>query len=154
MRVWTVLALVAVALLAAACSSGADSGGPTGSVGRSQEAEAAGVSVDATWLDPEAAAKAEVDLSAYPSDEFVLLEVGFSTHSGDLNEIDMEKEARLQWGAETLGPERWLSISDDSHHRQGILVFQRREAGGPVKLVIGVKGEELTLTWPSEPGGS
>lgn len=148
------LVCAAVALLAAACSSGGDKGGPIDSAGRAQVAEANGVSVEATWLDSKGAVEAGEDLSAYPTGRFVLLEIGFATHSGDVSKIDMEEAAELQWGSETLRPEKWVSISDDAHHRRGILVFQRQEVEGPVSLIINVEGQELSLTWPGEPGGS
>ena len=51
-----------------------------------------------------------------------------------------------------MRPEAWISLSDDSHHRGGVLVFKRTEADGPVELTLDLGDEEVSLRWESPPG--
>jgi len=108
--------------------------------------------VEGTWLIDEALGEVNADLSAYPPDGFVLVEIAFTTHSGDLTEIDMEQASGLKQGDQAAAPVAWISLSDDSHHREGILVFERTEADGPVELGLDLGDEEVSLLWESPPG--
>ena len=145
------------AVLALACSSGGD-GRPAGTAAPdaagedlTRSAEAGGVTVEATWLTKATAGEVDADLSAYPSDEYVLIELKLDTHSGDLNEIDLEREAALKQDGATLEPETWLSLSDDSHHREGVLVFPRSFKEGEVELTVPIKDEHVGLLWEAAP---
>lgn len=153
-RLAPVIALLMV-LLAAACSKGWNGddpeAGPEKTGGEtSRTAEAGGIEVRASWL-TEADGK-EDELEAYPSDRFVLIEVAFTTHSGDLNSIRIEEAARLRQAGSLLAPESWVSTSDDSHHRAGILVFPRELGDGAVELVLDLGDEEVAMRWESMPG--
>jgi len=145
------------AVLAMACSSGGD-GRPAGTAAPdaagedlTRSAEAGGVTVEATWLTKATAGEVDADLSAYPSDEYVLIELKLDTHSGDLNEIDLERKAALKQDGATLEPETWLSLSDDSHHREGVLVFPRSFKEGEVELTVPIKDEHVGLLWEAAP---
>ena len=105
------------------------------------------ITVDGTWLVAEGLGEVDADLSAYPLDGFVLVEIAFTTHSGDLNKVDMEQEATLSQGGTDIRPEAWISLSDDSHHREGVLVFDRTEADGPAELTVDVGDEKVALLW-------
>jgi len=148
------LGLLAVGLLAAACSSGSDAGDAETTEDRAdltQTAEADGITVDATWLTVESAADVDADLSAYPLERFVAVEIAFTTHSGDVNKIAMEEAARLRIGSRTLQPEAWMSISDDSHHREGIVVFAGIQGSGPVELLLELESGDVLLQWERMP---
>jgi len=108
--------------------------------------------VEGTWLTADSLGEVDADLSAYPLDGFVLVEIAFTTHSGDLNKVDMEEASGLKQGDQAAAPIAWVSLSDDSHHREGVLVFERTEAGGPVELTVDLADEEVSLRWESPPG--
>jgi len=145
------LLLGVVALLAVACSGG--DGGQTDDEGLTQTADADGVTVEGTWLTAGSLGSVDADLTSYPLDEFVLVEVQFTTHSGDLNEIDMERASGLKQGDEAAAPVAWVSLSDDSHHREGILVFQRAGREGPAELTLDLGNDEVALLWEAVPAG-
>ena len=153
LRLAGALGLSVVLALAVACGGGGGGGGddgatPTPAADLTRSAEAGGITVDGTWLVAEGVGEVDADLSAYPLDEFVLIEIGFTTHSGDLNELDMEQASGLKQGGEAAVPVAWVSLSDDSHHREGILVFERTGADGPVELTVDMGDEEeVALTW-------
>ncbi|MBI2912697.1 MAG: hypothetical protein HYY03_02115 [Chloroflexi bacterium] len=155
-------AFVSVVLLAAACSKGT---GPslspseeereaeqaTAAADATQESEAGGITVEATWLAETDVTKLETDVSAYNLSDYVLVRIGFTTHSGDLGEIDMEQAASLEQDGVELRPAAWLSLSDDSHHRAGVLAFPRELTQGPVEMTLIIGGEEMVFRWASEP---
>jgi len=152
----TVVLAVAVAL-AVACGGGGGGGGgddrvtPTPGADLTRSAEAGGITVDGTWLIAESLGELDADLSAYPLDGFVLIEIAFTTHSGDLNKVDMEQAATLGEDGADIRPEAWISLSDDSHHREGVLVFKRVQAEGPVELGLDLGDEKVSLLWESPP---
>ena len=144
-------AIGVAAVLALACSSGGDGGTADSTAPDSEDltrgAEAGGVTVEATWLTEATADGADADLSGYPPDEYVLIELTLDTHSGDLNEIDLQREAALKQDGTALEPETWLSLSDDSHHRGGVLVFPRSFEEGEAELTVSIEGEDVALVW-------
>ena len=150
----TVVLAVAVAL-AVACGGGGGGGDdratPTAGADLTRTAEAGGITVDGTWLTADSLGEVDADLSAYPLDGFVLVEIAFTTHSGDLNKVDMEEASGLKQGDQAAAPIAWVSLSDDSHHREGVLAFERTEAGGPVELTVDLGDEEVSLRWESPP---
>lgn len=151
------LTVLAVALLAAACSKGFSDGpgatvGPGPGAELTRVAEAGGVTVEGKWLTAEEEVDGvDAEMAAYPLDEFVLVKIQFTTHSGDLNRIDMERAAVLRRGEADDQPARWISLSDDSHHRTGVLIFPRRIDSGPVEITIDIGDEELALQWEATP---
>ena len=141
-----------LALVVACGGDGGDGGGddratPTPGADLTRSAEAGGVTVEGTWLVAEGVGEVDADLSAYPLDQFALVEIAFTTHSGDLNKVDMEQAATLSGDGADMRPEAWISLSDDSHHRTGVLVFERTEADGPVGLTVDVGDEKVALLW-------
>ena len=155
MRVVAVGLSVVLAVVAVACGGGGggvDRATPTAGADLTRTAEAGGITVEGTWLAAEGVGEVDADLSAYPLDQFVLVEIAFTTHSGDLNKVDMEQEATLREGGADIRPEAWLSLSDDSHHRAGVLVFKRAQAEGPAELTVALGDEEVALRWESPPG--
>jgi hypothetical protein len=153
LRVVAVGLSAVLAALAVACGGGggggdgADRASPTPAADLTRSVEAGGVTVDGTWLVAESLGEVDADLSAYPLDGFVLIEISFTTHSGDLNKVDMEQAATLSEGGADIRPEAWISLSDDSHHREGVLVFERTEADGPVELTVDLGDEQVSLVW-------
>lgn len=143
-----------VALLAAACQFGDGGGGRNGSpdvVDLTRSAEVSGVTVEATWLTPESVDGVDADMAPYPLSDFVLLEVQFTTHSGDLGEIDMEGASVLRQGEADVSPTAWISLSDDSHHRAGILAFPREGKDGPAELTLELPEQQVVLLWETAP---
>ena len=152
---WRLAFVAAVALAGAACSSGGGSretgDGPTDAAPVTQSVEVDGVTAEVTWLTAGDVGEVDADLSAYPPDGFVLLDVKLDTHSGDLTSIDFEREAALRQDGSKTRPEKWVSVSDDSHHREGVLVFPRRLEDGPAELTIQMDDDELVLLWEATP---
>ena len=147
------LALSAALALAVACGGGGgevggeDRATPTAGEDLTRSAEAGAITVEGTWLVADSLVDVDADLSAYPLDGFVLIEISFTTHSGDLNKVDMEQAATLSEGGADIRPEAWISLSDDSHHRGGVLVFKRTEADGPAELTVDLADSEVALVW-------
>jgi len=155
LRVAALGLFIVLAVVAVACGGGdggADRASPTAGEDLTRSAEARGITVDGTWLVAEGLGEVDADLSAYPLGQFVLVEIGFTTHSGNLNEVDMEEASKLKQGDGAAAPVAWVSLSDDSHHREGVLAFERTEAGGPVELTVDLGDEKVALLWESPPG--
>jgi len=74
---------------------------------------------------------------------FTFIHLKLDTHSGDLLKADLVGLATLAWqeGAE-IGAVRWISIAENGHHREGLLVFpgqsndQRASQRGKAILVL------------------
>jgi len=143
----TALALSLVLALAAACGGGDDRATPTAGADLTRSAEAGGITVEGTWLVAEGVGEVDADLSAYPLEGFVLVKIAFTTHSGDLNKVDMEQAATLNGDGADMRPEAWIGLSDDSHHRAGVLAFDRTETDGPVELTVDLGDEKVALVW-------
>ena len=155
LRVAALALTVVLAALAVACGGGDggdDRASPTAGADLTRTAEAGGITVEGTWLTASEVDGVDADLSAYPLGQFVLVEIGFTTHSGNLNEVDMEGASELKQGDGAAAPVAWVSLSDDSHHREGVLAFERTEAGGPVELTVDLGDEKVALLWESPPG--
>jgi hypothetical protein len=143
--------LAITALVAAACSSG---GGSTSGSPKDQDstrtASANGIEVQANWLTQEAASQ-DFDLTDYPADRFLYLEVKLDTHSGDLKSIELPGSAELRQGDRQFEPEAWVASNDDAHHREGLLVVAREFEEGPVELVLQLGDDILSLRWDTVP---
>ena len=144
--------VLGLTLVALACSSGGEPrAAGTPSQDSTQTSEAGGITVEARWLTEAELTDLDADLSQYPLDAFVLLELKLDAHSGDLNEIDLQDGAMLRQGQAEEPPEAWMSESDDSHHREGVLVFPKSLGTGPVQLVLQIGEEEVVLLWEAAP---
>lgn len=155
-----------VALLATACTAGSggepDVGtarpGPpaSGTTGfeATQVNEARGIAIEATWVTAEHLAEMGADsLAAYPLEQYVLVHLAFTTHSGDLNQYDLVELSSLNITGDSVAAKGWVSLSDDSHHREGVLIFARLTFSGPVELVLrDIGGEPQRLfRWEAIP---
>lgn len=145
------LAATGALLLATACSSGGGGREPGGGQELTRAGEVDGITVEATWLTERDLSAVDADLGAYSLTEYVLLELTLDTHSGDLNEIDLERAPVLRQGTAELRPEAWVSVSDDSHHRAGVLAFSGELGDGPVELTLTIQNQELVLLWEAVP---
>lgn len=99
-----------------------------GGAGRVQRDAAGGVEIEVTLGGPGAA--------RYEPDRYTVFLVSFTTHSGDLSRYDLVALSALRAGGKILTPLRWVSTSDDSHHRAGALLFPKVDEGRPVELTI------------------
>jgi hypothetical protein len=175
-RRWLAILLLAVAGVLAAAACGGDDGeepavqpaatGTTQSgapVELTQSDSQGGVEIDATWVTPETLGKLDSEEArAYGLDGYVLLEVKFTTHSGDLSRLDMTGLSAIRVVGQEYAPQAWESISDDSHHREGVLVFTRKAPdgasldAGTVELVMkgiaDVPERVFRWQWPARSG--
>ena len=149
------LTLLLGLVVALGCSSSSSDvktlGGTPSDDGATRVEERDGITVEARWLTEAELAHVDVDLQQYPPGAFVLMELALDTHSGDLNEIELPGAATLRRGPAEEAAEAWVSKSDDSHHRSGVLVFRRLSESGPVELALSVAGEAVVLLWETPP---
>ena len=175
-RYWlAILLLAAVGVLAAAACGGDDGDGPaaqatgTGTTQTgtpmelTQSDSQGGVGIDVTWVTPETLGELDSEQArAYGLDGYVLLDVQFTTHSGDLSRLDMTALSAIRVAGQEYAPQAWESISDDSHHREGVLVFTRKASdgvsldAGTVELVMkdiaDVPERLFRWQWPARSG--
>jgi len=142
---WLVAGLVVVALTGVACTGGgggesaAPAGVPPTSLTQSDGGEG-GVTVQVTWLtaaDLEGDADLTDAAASYDAASYLLLRVRMDTHAGDLDSYDPVAGSELAADGGTAQPAvSWLSLSDDAHHRDGVLVFERPQGTGSVELAL------------------
>ncbi|MBI4234343.1 MAG: hypothetical protein HY686_07880 [Chloroflexi bacterium] len=84
-----------------------------------------GVTVQATWVTTASLDELKAGpLNDYPADSFVLILLSLDTHSGDLMSYDLPRLASLGGRSGSLiEASAWVRLADDSHHREGVLVF-------------------------------
>lgn len=87
-----------------------------------------GVEIEVTFGGPGAA--------AYEPEQYSVFLVAMNTHSVDLSGYDLVGLTELRAGGKSYKALRWVSTSDDSHHRSGVLIFPKVDAGQPVELAI------------------
>src|SRR3990170_1498982 len=95
-----------------------------------------GVEIEVTYVTPEYMRSGGKDAQRYEPDKYAVFLVSMNTHSVDLSGYDMVKISELRAGGKTLAPLRWVSTSDDSHHRAGALIFPKVALAQAVELVI------------------
>ena len=170
-----ILLLAAVGVLAAAACGGDNGDSPavqpaaTGTtqsgsqVKLTQSDDQGGVGIDVTWVTPETLGELDSEQArGYGLDDYVLLEVKFTTHSGDLSRLDMTRLSAIRVDGQEYAPQAWESISDNPHHRAGVLVFTREAAdgasldAGAVELVMkgiaDVPERVFRWQWPARSG--
>lgn len=76
------------------------------------------------------------EAAKYEPDRYSVFLVSMNTHSVDLSRYDMAQVSELRAGGQTLRALRWVSTSDDSHHRAGALIFPKVAGSQPVELLI------------------
>ena len=156
----TVLSLALLAL-ASACTGGDDgaessSGETSGPSPATQTDSAGSVTVEATWITPEhRSGNDEVQAVAddYAIADVVLLHVEMNTHSVDLSGYDLASLATLDAGVGPELPLDWVTISDDQHHTEGVIVFRRPSTAAAVTLTLRDIGgvPARTLRWSPAP---
>jgi hypothetical protein len=87
-----------------------------------------GVEIEVTFGGPGAA--------AYEPERYSVFLVAMNTHSADLSGYDLVALSELRAGSKSFKALRWVSTADDSHHRSGVLIFPKVDAGQPLELVI------------------
>lgn len=137
-------------------SNGEGSGNPSPNPLVAQDQGEGGVKVMGALLTPEAvrqdASLAEPAGQLDPDKEIGVL-ITFETHSGDLSTLDLTALSTLRSPAGDHKAVRWISESDSSHHRSGVLVFERDDLdlGADGKLVLTIRDVAgipvRTLTW-------
>ncbi|HET9476809.1 MAG TPA: hypothetical protein VFP63_04900 [Dehalococcoidia bacterium] len=146
-------ALTIVVLLATiwviGCSGDDESSTGGGDERFTRKASAADIDIQVRWLAGDY--ELEDELAGYPLDEFTLFRVSLDTHSGDLGSIDMVAAARFAMGGDSQEPEAWVSESDDSHHRSGVLVFVREAVTGSAALALDFGAESVEFGWDEAP---
>jgi hypothetical protein len=116
--------------------------------------EASAIAIEATWVTAEHLAEMGADsLATYPLEEYVLVHLAFTTHSGDLSQYDLAQLSSLRINGAEAPVEAWVSLSDDAHHREGVLVFARPTASGLAELVLrDIGGEpQRVFRWETVP---
>lgn len=176
---WMALLVMASVLTLVATACGDDDGdgsalrpSPPAAIGATQTGaeveltqsdDQGGVEINVTWVTPEKLSELDSEEArSYGLDEYVLLEVKFTTHSGDLNRLDLTTLSAIRVGGHEYSPQAWESISDDSHHRAGVLVFNRRAADGAsldtgtvelvMKEIADVPERVFRWQWPARSG--
>jgi len=148
------IGLAALVLIASACSSGSQPPAGDPENGSSEEdlshsASASGIDVEATWQASDAAP--DVDVTQYPADRFLFLEVKLDTHSGDLMSVDLPAAAEFRQGDDRFEPTEWIALKDDAHHREGLLIVPREFGEGSVELVLELGDDSVSLEWSNAP---
>ena len=142
---WLLVGLAAIAVTAVACGGGSDGdsdtaeeAAPTG-LTQSDSGEG-GVTVEVTWLatsDFEGDADLVEAAGSYDAQSYLLLRVQMDTHSGDLSNYDVVAGSELAVdGGPPQVPVDWRPVSDSTHHREGLLVFERPEGASSVELAL------------------
>lgn len=95
-----------------------------------------GVEIAATYVTPDYVRSVNKEAAKYEPEKYAVFLVSMNTHSVDLSGYDMVKISELRVSGKTLAPVRWVSTSDDSHHRAGALIFPKVDAKQAVELAI------------------
>ena len=76
------------------------------------------------------------DAAKYGAETQTVFLVSMNTHSVDLSGYDLTQISELLAAGQRLAPIRWVSTSDDSHHRAGALLFPKVNQRVPLELRI------------------
>lgn len=90
-----------------------------------------GVAVEVTLVRPGTA-----DGARYGAATHTVFLVAMNTHSVDLGAYDMVRVSELRAGGRRLTALRWISTSDNNHHRAGALVFPQADPSAGLELRI------------------
>ena len=121
--------------------TGTAGAGPSPAAAKARDSGAGGVTVEASLASAEfLAAKGQ------PADKWGFL-VSLDTHSVDLTGIDLVSRVSLRDGnGRVLKPVAWRPLSEDSHHRSGLLLFQAEAAGTPSLTEETLKNMQLVFS--------
>ena len=154
---WSLFGLLALAV-AVACG-GSDVGPADGSAEASltlRDDGGGGVTLQATWVTGDHVAASD-DLqriaATYAGRDVALIHVKLDTHSVDLSDYDLAVLAELDAGGGPTVPLAYHPLSDEGHHREGVLAFPAPDSDGPVTFVVReVAGVPLRrLVWARVP---
>jgi hypothetical protein len=144
---WLMIGMLATtALAAAACSSGGGStSGSPGDQDSTRTASAGGIDVQASWRTQEAVSQ-DFDVTDYPADRFLYLEVDLDTHSGDLKSIELPASVNCA-RVRAVQTAACCPGNDEAHH-QGLLSGQDFE-----QVALSVLDLRISFTkWDIIPG--
>lgn len=135
------LVVAPASLAAQSASSGAGAPAARDPASTAKDSGAGGVTVEASLASPEYLAS-----KGQPADVWAFM-VSLDTHSVDLSGIDIVKEAVLRDGkGRTLKPLGWRPLSEDSHHRSGLLLFSKSATGMTPTAADQLKEIQLVLS--------
>ncbi|MBI4345092.1 MAG: hypothetical protein HY555_05895 [Euryarchaeota archaeon] len=117
-----------------------------------RDAGQGGVTISVVYATPEyfnARGEAE-KAQEYELDKYLVFTVAMDTHSVDLSPYKMEAITFLRDGNGKEYPAKdWRALSDSSHHRSGVVRFQKIEGKALEVVIKGVAGEEeRVFRWP------
>ena len=72
------------------------------------------------------------EAAKYGAETQTVFFVSMNTHSVDLSAYDLAAISELSAAGRTYAPLRWVSASDNNHHRSGTLIFPRVDPQGGV----------------------
>ncbi|MBI3963095.1 MAG: PQQ-binding-like beta-propeller repeat protein [Deinococcus sp.] len=110
-----------------------------------------GVTVEAIWITPDYLATVEVSgVELLELDRNLIFLVRLDTHAGDLLQYNLAQLAILR--DERGGVYQalaWEGLSEDSHHRSGLLRFPMVEPGAALELVVRniARADERVFSW-------
>ena len=86
----------------------------------------------------------------YELDKYLVFTIAMDTHSVDLSPYKMEGITFLRDDRGNEYPARdWRALSDSSHHRSGVVRFQKIEGEALEVVIKGIAGEEeRVFRWP------
>lgn len=91
------------------------------------------------------------DAAKYGTEAQTVFIVSMNTHSVDLSAYDLTKISELLAAGQRLSPIRWVSTSDDSHHRAGALIFPKVDRRVALELRIKTIAGVAVRTFPWAP---
>jgi len=114
------------------------------------------VTVEVTWVTPDHLAEDEklrAVADKHAGEDVLLLHVTMNTHSVNLSEYDLAKLSTLEAGGDPEPAIESVTISDDQHHAEAVLVFSRPAETTTATLTVRDIGgvPERTLRWSPPP---
>lgn len=76
------------------------------------------------------------EAAKYGAETQTVFFVSMNTHSVDLSSYDLTVISELSAAGRTYAPVRWVSASDNTHHRSGALIFPRVDLRVALELRI------------------
>jgi len=152
--------LIMLLAVAAACTGKtavAPSDSDTGAASATQKDNGAGsVTLEVTWAMPDHIAEDEklrAVADKHAGEDVVILHVTMNTHSVNLSKYDLGKVSTLEAGGDSEPAVESVSISDDEHHAETVLVFRRPAKTSTATLIVRDIGgvPERTLRWSPPP---
>ncbi|MFQ5797027.1 MAG: YncE family protein, partial [Candidatus Bipolaricaulia bacterium] len=111
-----------------------------------RQASSSGIQVTVTWLTPDHLRTESHDIAPNDLIGRLALFVQLDTHAGNLLRYDVAQHALLKTGdGRSIHPLHWQGISEDSHHRRGILWFLANDETGSLITEAGAGSIMLIL---------